>query len=44
MEDAITRANYEEIRIPFGIGIAGHVAQTKEIINIKDAYKVSYNL
>ncbi|KAK0159044.1 hypothetical protein PV328_009975 [Microctonus aethiopoides] len=29
----------EEIKIPFGVGIAGYVAQTKEIINIKDAYK-----
>lgn len=25
--------------IPFGVGIAGHVAETKEIVNIKDAYK-----
>nr|XP_042906908.1 cGMP-specific 3',5'-cyclic phosphodiesterase [Parasteatoda tepidariorum] len=27
--------------IPFGIGIAGHVAQTKENVNIKDAYQDS---
>ena len=44
VEEALTRANFEEIRIPFGIGIAGHVAQTKEIVNIKDAYKVSLAL
>lgn len=28
----------EEIVIPFGVGIAGAVAETKELINIKDAY------
>ncbi|MEZ4271180.1 MAG: HD domain-containing phosphohydrolase [Myxococcota bacterium] len=28
----------EEIRIPIGVGIAGQVAQTGEIINIPDAY------
>ncbi|KAH0555369.1 cGMP-specific 3',5'-cyclic phosphodiesterase-like [Cotesia glomerata] len=38
LENAIQKANSEEIRIPFGVGIAGYVAQTKEIINIKDAY------
>ncbi|XP_043192163.1 cGMP-specific 3',5'-cyclic phosphodiesterase-like, partial [Amphibalanus amphitrite] len=27
-----------EIRIPFGLGIAGYVAQTKEIVNLADAY------
>lgn len=41
LEEAIQRAKNEEIKIPFGVGIAGYVAQTKEIINIKDAYKVS---
>jgi len=41
LEEAVQRAKNEEIKIPFGIGIAGYVAQTKEIINIKDAYKVS---
>lgn len=40
LEEAIQRAKNEEIKIPFGVGIAGYVAQTKEIINIKDAYKV----
>ncbi|XP_015176353.1 PREDICTED: cGMP-specific 3',5'-cyclic phosphodiesterase isoform X2 [Polistes dominula] len=39
LEEAVQRAKNEEIRIPFGVGIAGYVAQTKEIINIKDAYK-----
>ncbi|XP_053976534.1 cGMP-specific 3',5'-cyclic phosphodiesterase-like isoform X1 [Hylaeus volcanicus] len=39
LEKAMQRANNEEIKIPFGVGIAGYVAQTKEIINIKDAYK-----
>lgn len=29
-----------EIKVPFGRGIAGAVAETKEIINIKDAYQV----
>ena len=28
----------EEIRLPLGMGIAGHVAQTGEIVNIPDAY------
>lgn len=31
----------EELIIPFGMGIAGIVAQTKEIMNIKDAYEDS---
>jgi cGMP-specific 3',5'-cyclic phosphodiesterase len=39
LEDAVRKARIEEIRIPFGVGIAGCVAQNKEIINIKDAYK-----
>lgn len=39
-EEAVQRARSEEIRIPFGVGIAGYVAQSKKIINIKDAYKV----
>ena len=30
-----------EIRVPLGIGIAGHVARTGELVNIKDAYKDS---
>ncbi|XP_046433336.1 cGMP-specific 3',5'-cyclic phosphodiesterase [Neodiprion pinetum] len=39
LEEAVQRAKREEIRIPFGVGIAGFVAQSKQIINIKDAYK-----
>ncbi|CAF0917559.1 unnamed protein product [Adineta ricciae] len=32
----------QQIIIPFGKGIAGHVALTKEYINIPDAYEVSH--
>ncbi|ODM93439.1 cGMP-specific 3',5'-cyclic phosphodiesterase [Orchesella cincta] len=39
VEESLRRAKLEEIRIPFGVGIAGHVAQTKEIVNIKNAYE-----
>ncbi|XP_021916332.1 cGMP-specific 3',5'-cyclic phosphodiesterase [Zootermopsis nevadensis] len=39
LEDAVKKARAEEIRIPFGVGIAGVVAQSKEIVNIKDAYQ-----
>ncbi|XP_077287687.1 cGMP-specific 3',5'-cyclic phosphodiesterase-like [Arctopsyche grandis] len=38
LEDAVSKARAEEIRIPFGVGIAGSVAQSKQPINIKDAY------
>lgn len=41
-EEAVQRARTEEIRIPFGVGIAGYVAQNKQIINIKDAYQVGF--
>ncbi|XP_014220155.1 cGMP-specific 3',5'-cyclic phosphodiesterase [Trichogramma pretiosum] len=38
-EDAVAEAQHrEEIRVPFGVGIVGCVAQNKQIINIKDAY------
>lgn len=37
----MSRANREQISIPFGVGICGHVAKTKEIVNLKDAYNVS---
>lgn len=37
LDEAIKRAQ-EEIVIPFGVGIAGHVAETKEMVNIRDAY------
>ena len=33
-----------EIKVPFGRGIAGTVAETKDIINIKDAYQVGTSL
>ncbi|XP_063239936.1 cGMP-specific 3',5'-cyclic phosphodiesterase [Bacillus rossius redtenbacheri] len=38
-EEAIQKAHAEEIRIPFGVGIAGMVAESKQLINIKDAYQ-----
>ncbi len=31
----------KEIRVPLGVGIAGHVAKSGEVINIADAYKDS---
>ena len=40
----MSRANAESITIPYGVGICGHVAETKETINIKDAYEVSHLL
>ena len=33
------KAEITEIRLKVGVGIAGHVAKTADIINIKDAYK-----
>lgn len=38
------KAKSEEIRIPFGVGVAGQVAQTKQLMNIKNAYEVSLSL
>lgn len=35
------KAKLEEIRIPFGEGVAGTVAQTKQLMNIQNAYDVS---
>jgi hypothetical protein len=40
----VQKAQSEEIRIPFGLGIAGSVAKTKEIINITSAYEVLSNI
>ena len=40
LEDSIP-APGSEIRVPFGVGIAGHVALSKETVNIQDAYQVS---
>ncbi|XP_055375430.1 cGMP-specific 3',5'-cyclic phosphodiesterase isoform X2 [Condylostylus longicornis] len=39
LSEAVKKARTEEIIIPFGVGIAGTVAETKEMINIKEAYK-----
>ncbi|XP_039277552.1 cGMP-specific 3',5'-cyclic phosphodiesterase isoform X1 [Nilaparvata lugens] len=39
LEDALQKAKAEEIRIPFGVGVAGSVAQTRRVININDAYE-----
>uniref|UniRef100_A0A336MNT7 protein-lysine 6-oxidase n=1 Tax=Culicoides sonorensis TaxID=179676 RepID=A0A336MNT7_CULSO len=39
LEEAVKRSKMEELVIPFGVGIAGYVAQTKETINIKNAYE-----
>lgn len=39
LDDAIRKASGEEILIPFGVGIAGTVAQTKTAVNIKNAYE-----
>jgi K+-sensing histidine kinase KdpD len=33
------KAEIKEIRLKIGVGIAGHVAKTGQIINIKDAYR-----
>ncbi|TFG93955.1 MAG: GAF domain-containing protein, partial [Calditrichales bacterium] len=33
------KAEIKEIRLKIGVGIAGHVAKTGEVINIHDAYK-----
>lgn len=41
LEEAVKHARAEDIKIPFGVGIAGTVAQYKTLINIKDAYNVS---
>jgi phosphoserine phosphatase RsbU/P len=34
--------DHQEIRIPFGHGIAGRVAETGEIINVEDAYQLEF--
>src|SRR5947209_8987787 len=34
--------DHQEIRIPFGAGIAGRVASTGEIINVEDAYTLPF--
>lgn len=39
LDEAVRRAKQDELIIPFGVGIAGTVAQTNETINIKEAYQ-----
>lgn len=39
MDEAIQKASGEEIIIPFGVGIAGTVAETKSTIKIQNAYE-----
>lgn len=34
--------DHQEIRVPFGFGVAGRVAVTGEIINVEDAYSLDY--
>jgi len=43
LEQSLHNEN-QQIIIPFGKGIAGHVASTKEYINIPDAYEVNKNI
>jgi phosphoserine phosphatase RsbU/P len=33
---------HQEIRVPFGKGVAGHVAESGETINVEDAYTLEY--
>lgn len=40
LREAVHKAKEEEIQIPFGVGVAGTVAETKEVVNIKNAYQV----
>jgi len=34
--------DHQEIRVPFGHGVAGRVALTGEIVNVEDAYSLDY--
>jgi len=34
--------DHEEIRVPFGHGIAGRIAETGEIVNVEDAYQLEF--
>ena len=38
LENALRRANAEHVVVPFGVGICGHVAQTKEAVVLANAY------
>ncbi|XP_019644258.1 PREDICTED: cGMP-specific 3',5'-cyclic phosphodiesterase-like isoform X2 [Branchiostoma belcheri] len=39
VEQALHATGAQEIRVPFGCGIVGHVAKTKETVNIRNAYE-----
>ncbi|XP_065214815.1 cGMP-specific 3',5'-cyclic phosphodiesterase isoform X2 [Planococcus citri] len=39
LDEAMEKAKSDEIRIPFGVGVAGQVAQTKQLMNIRNAYE-----
>ncbi|CAL4068650.1 unnamed protein product, partial [Meganyctiphanes norvegica] len=39
LDDSLTKAKEKNIIMPWGEGIVGHVASTKELVNIKDAYQ-----
>jgi phosphoserine phosphatase RsbU/P len=34
--------DHQEIRLPFGRGVAGHVAETGETLNVEDAYSLPF--
>jgi serine phosphatase RsbU (regulator of sigma subunit) len=34
--------DHQEIRVPFGVGVAGRVAETGETVNVADAYTLPY--
>lgn len=38
LTEALRMAKSQEIKIPFGVGVAGLAAQTKHPINIRNAY------
>ncbi|CAH0395131.1 unnamed protein product [Bemisia tabaci] len=40
LEEAVEKAKAEEIRIPFGVGVAGSAALCKQVVNISHAYEV----
>ena len=41
LQDCMTERNGEEVRVPLGSGIVGHVAQAGQPLNIPDAYEVN---
>ncbi|KAE9544281.1 hypothetical protein AGLY_001460 [Aphis glycines] len=40
LSEAVHKAKEEEIQIPFGVGVAGTVAETKQVVNIRNAYQI----